>query len=87
VQIDDEHLLANYGPWRLRTRLTNISRVTITARTGSTGPQDRHGWESPTLADVREQRRSSVLVSFHERVLAIGSPQAYPAPGVDGDGR
>src|SRR5258708_32639114 len=30
VQIDDEHLLAKYGPWRLRTTLANISRVAIT---------------------------------------------------------
>ena len=30
VQIDDQHLLANYGLWRLRTTLANISRAAIT---------------------------------------------------------
>ena len=30
VQIDDEYLLATYGPWRLHTSLANVRRVAIT---------------------------------------------------------
>ena len=72
VQIDDEHLLANYGPWRLRTPLANIRRVAITGpyRFYRTGGPARLGISDGglTFASNGDQ---GVLVVFHERVPAI----------------
>jgi hypothetical protein len=72
VQIDDEHLLANYGPWRLRTTLANISRVAITGpylfyRTA--GPA-RLGITDGGLTFASNGDRG-VRLSFRERVPAI----------------
>ncbi len=72
VQIDGLHLLAHFGPWRLHTALTNISRVAITGpyRFYRTGGPARLGVTDGglTFASNGEQ---GVLVSFRQRVPAI----------------
>ena len=72
VEIDGEHLLANYGPWWLRTRLTNISRVAITGpyRFYRTAGPARLGITDGGLTFASNGDRG-VLVSFRERVAAI----------------
>jgi hypothetical protein len=72
VQVDDEHLLANYGPWRLRTPLANIKRVAVTgpyryyrtAGSARLGVTDR----GLTFASNADQ---GVLITFRKRVPAI----------------
>ena len=72
VQIDDQHLLAHYGPWRLRTTLANISRVAITGpyRFYRTAGPPRLGISDGglTFASNGDQ---GVLLSFRRRVPAI----------------
>ena len=72
VQIDEEHLLANYGPWRLRTPLANISRVTVTGpyRFYRTAGPARLGITDGGLTFASNGDRG-VLLSFRERVPAI----------------
>jgi hypothetical protein len=72
VQIDDEHLLANYGPWRLRTPLANISRVQITGpyRFYRTAGPARMGITDGGLTFASNGERG-VLISFRRRVPAI----------------
>jgi hypothetical protein len=72
VQIDDEHVLANYGPWRLRTPLGNVSRVTITGpyRFYRTAGPARLGVTDGGLTFASNGERG-VLLSFRERVPAI----------------
>jgi hypothetical protein len=72
VQIDDEHLLANYGPWRLRTTLANISRVAITGpyRFYRTAGPARLGITNGGLTFASNGERG-VLLSFRKRVPAI----------------
>jgi hypothetical protein len=72
VQVDDDRLLANYGPWRLRTTLANISRVAIT------GPYRFYRTAGPARLGVTDggltfasNGEQGVLLSFHERVPAI----------------
>ena len=72
VQIDDEHLLAHYGPWRLRTTLDNISRVAVT------GPYRFHRTAGPARLGITDGGLTfasngdrGVLLSFRERVPAI----------------
>jgi hypothetical protein len=72
VQIDDEHLLANYGPWRLRTTLANISRVTIT------GPYWFYRTAGPARLGVTDggltfasNGEQGILLSFRKGVPAI----------------
>ena len=72
VQVDDDHLLASYGPWRLRTELANISRVAIT------GPYHFYRTAGPARLGVSDggltfasNGERGVLISFHERVPAI----------------
>jgi hypothetical protein len=72
VQIDDEHLLANYGPWRLRTTLANISRVAIT------GPYRFYRTAGPARLGITDggltfasNGEQDVLLSFRQRVPAI----------------
>jgi hypothetical protein len=72
VQIDDEHLLANYGPWRLRTPLANISRVAIT------GPYRFYRTAGPARLGIADggltfasNGDQGVLLSFRQRVPAI----------------
>jgi hypothetical protein len=72
VQIDDEYLLAHYGPWRLRTRLANISRVAIT------GPYRFYRTAGPARLGITDggltfasNGDQGLLLSFHERVPAI----------------
>jgi hypothetical protein len=72
VQIDDEHLLANYGPWRLRTTLANISRVAVT------GPYRFYRTAGPARLGVTDggltfasNGEQGVLLSFRQRVPAI----------------
>jgi hypothetical protein len=72
VQIDDEHLIANHGPWRLRTTLANVSRVAITGpypvlpdrRASRPGVTDG----GPTFASNGER---GILLSFRKRVRTI----------------
>ncbi len=72
VEIDDEHLLAIYGPWRLRTRLGNISRVAITGpyRFYRTAGPARLGITNGGLTFASNGGRG-VLLSFRKRVPAI----------------
>jgi hypothetical protein len=72
VQIDDEHLLASYGPWRLRTTLANISRVAITGpyRFYRTAGPARLGVTDGGLTFASNGERG-VLLSFRERVPSI----------------
>jgi hypothetical protein len=72
VQIDGEHLIANYGPWRLRTTLANISGVAITGpyRFYRTAGPARLGVTDGGLTFASNGRRG-VLLSFHTRVPAI----------------
>jgi hypothetical protein len=72
VQLDDEHLLANYGPWRLRTTLANIRDVAITGpyRFYRTAGPARLGVTDGGLTFASNGDRG-VLVSFRKRVPAI----------------
>lgn len=72
VQIEDEHLLAHYGPWRMRTTLANISRVGITGpyRFYRTAGPARLGITDGGLTFASNGDRG-VLLSFRERVPAI----------------
>jgi hypothetical protein len=72
VQIDDEHLVASYGPWRLRTTLANISQVAITGpyRFYRTAGPARLGITDAGLTFASNGERG-VLISFRERVPAI----------------
>lgn len=72
VQIDDEHLLATYGPWRLYTSLANIRRVAIT------GPYRFYRTAGPARLGITDggltfasNGEKGVLLSFHKRVPAI----------------
>ena len=72
VQIDDGHLLANYGPWRLRTTLANISRVAIT------GPYRFYRTAGPARLGITDRGLTfasngdrGVLLSFRKPVPAI----------------
>lgn len=72
VQIDDEHLLASYGPWRLRTTLANICRVAIT------GPYRFYRTAGPARLGITDggltfasNGEQGVLISFRKRVPAI----------------
>ena len=72
VQIDDEHLLASYGPWQLRTTLANIRGATITGpyRFYRTAGPARLGITDGGLTFASNGERG-VLLSFRERVPAI----------------
>jgi hypothetical protein len=72
VQIDDEHLLATYGPWRLRTTLANISRVAIT------GPYRFYRAAGPARLGITDggltfasNGDQGVLLSFRKPMPAI----------------
>jgi hypothetical protein len=72
VQIDDEHLIAKYGPWRLRTTLANVSRVAIT------GPYRFYRTAGPARLGITDggltfasNGEQGVLLSFRRRVPAI----------------
>ena len=72
VEIDDEHLLANYGPWRLRTTLANISRAAIT------GPYRFYRTAGPARLGITDggltfasNGEQGVLLSFRRHVPAI----------------
>jgi hypothetical protein len=72
VQVDDDQLVAKYGPWRLQTPLSNISGVAITGpyRFYRTGGPARLGVTDIglTFASNGDQ---GVLISFRKRVRAI----------------
>jgi hypothetical protein len=72
VQVDDQHLVASYGPWRLRTTRANISRVEITGpyRFYRTAGPARLGVTDAGLTFASNGERG-VLISFYERVPAI----------------
>ncbi len=72
VLIDDEHLIANYGPWRLRTELGNISRAV------TTGPYRFYRTAGPARLGITDggltfasNGEQGVLISFRKRVPAI----------------
>lgn len=72
VEIDDGQLIANYGPWRLRTTLANISRAAITGpyRFYRTAGPARLGVSDAGLTFASNGERG-VLLSFRKRVPAI----------------
>jgi hypothetical protein len=72
VEVDDEQLVANYGPWRLRTARANIIRVAITGpyRFYRTAGPARLGITDIGLTFASNGERG-VLISFRERVPAI----------------
>jgi hypothetical protein len=72
VQIDDERLVARYGPWRLQTPLSNIKSVAIT------GPYRFYRTAGPARLGVSDAGLTfasngdqGVLISFRKRVPAI----------------
>ena len=72
VRVEDEHLIANYGPWRLRTSLANIRNVAIT------GPYRFYRTAGPARLGVTDggltfasNGDEGVLMSFRKRVPAI----------------
>jgi hypothetical protein len=72
VEVDDERLIAVFGPWRLRTPLANISGVAIT------GPYHFYRTAGPARLGVTDAGLTfasngdrGVLISFYERVPAI----------------
>src|ERR1700758_32567 len=72
VEIDDGHLVANYGLWRLRTPLANIRRVAIT------GPYRFYRTAGPARLGVTDagltfasNGEKGVLMTFRRRVPAI----------------
>jgi hypothetical protein len=72
VQIDDERLVARYGPWRLETPLSNIRSVEITGpyRFYRTAGPARLGVSDAGLTFASNGERG-VLISFRKRVPAI----------------
>jgi hypothetical protein len=72
VQIDDERLVARYGPWRLETPLSNIRSVEITGpyRFYRTAVPARLGVSDAGLTFASNGERG-VLISFRKRVPAI----------------
>ena len=72
VQVSDERLLANYGPWRLSTKLANISRVAITGpyRFYRTAGPARMGITDGALT-FASNGEQGVLLSFRKRAPAI----------------
>lgn len=72
VEVDDEQLLAQYGPWRLRTTRDNIVRATVT------GPYRFYRTAGPARLGVTDagltfasNGDAGVLISFRKRVPAI----------------
>ena len=72
VEVGDEHLLASYGPWRLRTTLANITHVSIT------GPYWFYRTAGPARLGITDggltfasNGDQGVLLSFREHVPAI----------------
>lgn len=72
VEVDDEHLLAHYGPWRLRTTRANIRHVAIT------GPYRFYRTAGPARLGITDggltfasNGDEGVLMSFRRRVPAI----------------
>jgi hypothetical protein len=72
VQVDDEQLVAHYGPWRLRTPLSNVTSVAITGpyRFYRTAGPARLGVSDIGLTFASNGERG-VLISFRKRVPAI----------------
>lgn len=72
VEIDDERLVARYGPWRLQTPLSNIESVAITGpyRFYRTAGPARLGVTDGGLTFASNGERG-VLLSFRKRVRAI----------------
>jgi hypothetical protein len=72
VQLEDEQLIANYGPWQLRTTLANINRAAITGpyRFYRTAGPARLGLTDGGLTFASNGERG-VLLSFRKRVPAI----------------
>jgi len=72
VQIEDGQLVAVYGPWRLRTPLSNISSVAITGpyRFYRTAGPARLGVTDAGLTFASNGERG-VMISFRKRVPAI----------------
>jgi hypothetical protein len=72
VEIGEEDLVANYGPWHLRTTLANISQVAIT------GPYHFYRTAGPARLGITDRGLTfatngdeGVLLTFCERVPAI----------------
>jgi len=78
VQVSDDELDARYGPWRLRTPLTNIERVELTGpyRFIKTAGPPRLGITDAGLTFGSNHQRG-VLITFRSRVRVIG-PLRHP---------
>jgi hypothetical protein len=72
VEVDEEHLVANYGPWRLRTTRGNISGVKVTGpyRFYRTAGPARLGVTDAGLTFASNGDRG-VLISLRRGVPAI----------------
>jgi hypothetical protein len=72
VQVDDERLEAHYGPWRVRTPLSNVAGVELTGpyRFVKTAGPARLGFTDLglTFASNGDQ---GVLITFHQKVPGI----------------
>jgi hypothetical protein len=87
VEIGDELLRARYGPWRLRTPLANIAAVEVT------GPYRMFKTAGPARLAITDWGLSftsngerGVLVTFHERVWAVGPHPELTVTVADVDG-
>jgi hypothetical protein len=72
VQVDDDRLVATYGPWQLRTPIANITGVEVT------GPYRFYRTAGPARLGVSDigltfasNGESGVLIAFRKRVRAI----------------
>jgi hypothetical protein len=72
VEVDEAQLVANYGPWRLRTPRANIKQIAVTGpyRFYRTAGPARLGVTDIGLTFASNGERG-VLISFHKRVPAI----------------
>ena len=50
VDLGEEELEARYGPWRVRTPLSNVAGVEATAHTPSSNRPAQRAWQSPIAA-------------------------------------
>ena len=73
VTVDDDHLTARFGPWRLRTPLANVAS---TQRTGPYGMIKTAGPAHLSLAD-----RGLTFATNGDAGLCIGF--GTPVPGID----
>ena len=82
VDVDDAHLTARFGPWRLRTPLDNIAQVEISggyAWPKTAGPAHLSFSDRGVTFATNGDR--GVCLQFHEPVPAIAPLGLLPHPG------